>query len=64
MPYDFEKIKKPHDIMPTLLMFVSLTVLVDSIIGKTIATTDIPVQFLNPVLKSTLRPFGIPDSPM
>jgi len=46
MPYDFEKIKKPHDIMPTLLMFVSLTVLVDSIIGKTIATTDIPVQFL------------------
>lgn len=46
MPYDFEKIKKPYDIMPTLWMFVSLTVLVDSIIGKTIATTDIPVQFL------------------
>jgi len=27
-------------------MFVELTVLVGSIIGKTIAATDIPVQFL------------------
>ena len=46
MPYDFEKIKKPHDIMPTLWMFIGLTVLVGSIIGRTIETTDIPVQFL------------------
>ena len=46
MPYDFEKIKKPHDIMPTLWMIVGLTVLVGSIIGRTIATTDNPVQFL------------------
>ena len=42
----FEKAQKPYDVMPTLWMFVGLTVLVGSIIGKNLAVTDILVQFI------------------
>ena len=42
----FEKAKKPYDVMTTLWMFVGLTVLVGSIIGKNLVSTDILVQFI------------------
>ena len=42
----FEKAQRPYDVMPTLWMFVGLTVLVGSIIGKNLATADILIQFI------------------
>jgi len=42
----FEKAQRPYNVMPTLWMFVGLTVLVGSIIGKNLATTDILAQFI------------------
>ena len=42
----FEKAQKPYDPMPTLWMFVGLTVLVGSIIGKNLTSADILVQFI------------------
>ena len=42
----FERAQKPHDVTPTLWMFVGLTVLVGSIIGKNLVSTDILVQFI------------------
>ena len=42
----FEKAQRPYNVMPTLWMFVGLTVLVGSIIGKNIAAMDILVQFI------------------
>ncbi len=42
----FEKVSKPYDITPTLWMFVGLTVLVGSIIGKNLVSADILVQFI------------------
>ncbi len=42
----FEKAQRPYDVMPTLWMFVGLTVLVGSIIGKNLTSTDILAQFI------------------
>ena len=42
----FEKAQRPYNVMPTLWMFVGLTVLVGSIIGKNLTSTDILAQFI------------------
>ena len=42
----FEKAQKPYDHTPTLWMFVGLTVLVGSIIGKSLTSADILAQFI------------------
>ena len=42
----FEKAQRPYNVMSTLWMFIGLTVLVGSIIGKNLAPTDILAQFI------------------
>tara|TARA_Y100000588_G_scaffold64779_1_gene64528 strand:- start:312 stop:452 length:141 start_codon:yes stop_codon:yes gene_type:complete len=42
----FEKAVKPYDIQPTLWMSIGLTILVGSLIGKAIATTQFTAEVL------------------
>ena len=42
----FEKAAKPYDIQPTLWMSIGLTILVGSLIGKTVAATEFAAEVL------------------
>ncbi len=42
----FEKATKPYDIQPTLWMSIGLTILVGSLIGKSIAATEWAAEVL------------------
>ena len=42
----FEKKEKPYDVQPTLWMFIGLTILVGSLIGKSLAATEIIAEVL------------------